>query len=123
MSATPSIKFLVASLDSRSANVRESSVKALSQMGDEAIIALLDAAFKEDSSLACEAAKALGEIGDHRVVIAILSKKPYPSSYDTHRQRAAEALQAFTGQDFGDDAKRWSEWWDSQKEEKDTTKQ
>ena len=61
-------------------------------------------------------AVALGEIKDDSVIeplVKLLEKE------EATRVRAAavQALQAITGQEFGQDTDRWRAWWQNQKKE------
>jgi HEAT repeat protein len=60
------------------------------------------------------AARALGEIGDQRAVPSLIAALDMGAPDD--RRAAAEALKSLTNQDFGEDVKKWQEWWEAQGE-------
>jgi len=59
------------------------------------------------------AAYALGEIKDPRAVKPLISA--LNDSHWSVRQAAAEALKEITGKDFGEDQRKWQEWWEKSK--------
>ena len=66
----------------------------------------------ENLGIRTNAAMALGNIGDTRAV------EPLIESLNDHdevmRSRASSALEEITGQDFGQDASLWLDWWHQQ---------
>jgi hypothetical protein len=97
-------------------DVREAAAKALEAIGPqavEAVPALIQALKDRSSSVRCAAARALGAIGPGAMeAVPALIQALGDESY-TMRQAAAEALRAITGQDFGEDAERWQQWWET----------
>ncbi|MBN1810234.1 MAG: HEAT repeat domain-containing protein [Anaerolineae bacterium] len=101
-------------------DVREAAAEALEAIGPqavEAVPALIQALKDRSSSVRCAAARALGEIGPgaREAVPALIQALGDESSLV--RQAAAEALRAITGQDFGEDAERWRQWWEAHQSE------
>jgi hypothetical protein len=71
------------------------------------------AASPEEIQIAFDLLADMGPSGKDAVptLIAILDNQQLTSYL---RSRAQGALKAITGQDFGDDARRWQRWWDKQ---------
>jgi hypothetical protein len=61
------------------------------------------------------AAEALGEMGPAAVEAVPALIGALGDSNDEVRQAAAEALQTVTGQNFGEDAKAWEQWWEQRR--------
>jgi len=106
---------LAQALEDEDEDVREAAAKALEAIGPEAVEAVpaLIQALKDGSSLVrCAAARALGAIGPGAMeAVPALIQALGDKSYSV-RHAAADALQAITGQDFGEDAERWQQWWE-----------
>jgi HEAT repeat protein len=60
------------------------------------------------------AARALGQIGPEAREAVPALIQVLGDEYESAGGNAARALKAITGQDFGEDAGRWQEWWDEQ---------
>jgi hypothetical protein len=113
-------------------DARASAAEALGKMGPEEgvvpalIQALDDVQILTDRrigppewwSVREAAAKALGEIGPEAVeavpaLIGVLSNKDESQSLSVS-WATQDALRAITGQEFGEDAGRWRQWWEGQ---------
>jgi len=88
---------------------------ALGRRADRrAVTALRGALWDKDAAVRAEAAKALGEIRDPRATEALIASV---SDADPEVQEAAEtALRRITGANFARDARKWTEWWDENRE-------
>ena len=96
--------------------VEAAAGRALEEIGPEAVPALIQALEDKDGDVREAAAEALRSIGPEAVeavpvLIQALEDKEY-----LVRMKAWSALRAITGQDFGEDADRWQEWWEEQQQ-------
>lgn len=105
---------LMAALADADANVRSSVVKALGELGDRrAGPRLLPLLGDKDGTMRQVAAESLGKVGDVTCVeslIVALKDKEAPV-----RSAAAGALGQISGQNFGQDRKKWEQWWKQNK--------
>lgn len=99
-------------LGDEDADVRQGATSALGKIGPEVVPALIRALGDEDELLRWGAAVALEEIGlkAREAIPALIEALGDEDQYV--RSAAAEALGKITGQDFGEDAGRWQEWWE-----------
>ena len=96
-------------------DVREAGAEVLGMIGPdakEAVPALIQT-LEEDFWVREAAAEALGEIGPEEGVVPALIQALEDAGPSVSRS-AADALEAITGQDFGEDAARWRQWWEEQ---------
>jgi len=94
--------------------VRYVAAKALGKIKDPQTVELLISALKnKDVGVRWGAAYALGEIKDPRTVKPLISALK-DEDWNV-REEAAKALKKITGQDFGEDQKRWQSWWEENK--------
>jgi len=103
--------------DEDSSDVRGTAALALGEIGPgaiEAVPALIQALGDGNIVVREHAALALGEIGPGAIE-AVPALIHALGDRNIVRDPAAAALKKITGQDFGDDANRWQEWWEEQK--------
>ncbi|MDP2949743.1 MAG: HEAT repeat domain-containing protein [Chloroflexota bacterium] len=108
---------LIQALGDEERAVRENAAWSLGKIGREAVDAVpaLAQALGDEHQWVREAAAcALRDIGPEAVeavpaLIQALEDEDLPVGHP-----AAEALEAITGQDFGEDADRWRQWWEEQ---------
>jgi len=106
----------IADLDDADPRLREAAARTLGALGDvRAVPALLERVPDPASRVREQAILALGRTPDPRrravvPLIARLSDEPSPRLART----AAAALEALTGQHFGEDAAQWTAWWQQQ---------
>ena len=88
---------------------------ALGRRADRrAVTALRGALWDKDAAVRAEAAHALGQIRDPRAIEALIASV---SDADPEVQGAAEdALRRISGANFARDARKWTEWWDENRE-------
>jgi hypothetical protein len=105
---------LIQALQDDVAAVREAAAKALGDVGLEegGVLALAQALEDENEDVRQAAAKALEAIGPEAVEAIPALIQALGDDSSTVRGDAAEALMAITGQDFGEDAERWRQWWE-----------
>jgi len=116
--ATDSIPVLIqVLLDEDDAVLSPLAAQALGQIGPdkpEVLSALIQALEEEWSFVRKDAAETLGQLGP-RATEAIPSLiNALGDEERLVRDATAEALRAITGQDFGEDAKAWQDWWEGQ---------
>jgi hypothetical protein len=116
--AKEAIPALIEALEDNDEYGRQDAALALGSIGveaKEAVPALIKALGDEKPCARAAAAWALGSIGAEvkETVPALIEALRDEDSLV--RQNATEALGAITGQDFGQDALRWQEWWKEQK--------
>jgi hypothetical protein len=100
--------------EDNSVTVRRAAAQALGAIGPqavEAVPALARALGDESSTLSEDAAEALGRIGPGAVEAIPALILALENEVEFVRTAAAEALKAITGQDFGEDAAAWQQWW------------
>jgi hypothetical protein len=107
---------LTQALEDGDGDVREAAADALAEIGPhavEAVPALITALGDDRIGVRRAAALALGEIGPgaREAVPTLIQALGDESSL--MRQAAVKALRAITGQDFGEDAERWQQWWEA----------
>jgi hypothetical protein len=91
-------------------NVRWKSAAALGKMKDPLSVESLIYALKDKSKdIRGIAAAALGEIKDSRAVEPLIDA--LRDKDKNVRRNAAVALEKITGEDFGEDHKKWKKWW------------
>lgn len=116
--AKEAVPALIEALGDEDSRVRWRASRALGDIGPEAkeaIPGLIKTLGDEDSSAREEAAGALGKIGpEAKEAVPALIKALGDGDEDV-RRAAALTLKAITGQDFGEDASRWQQWWEAQK--------
>ncbi|MDO8137783.1 MAG: HEAT repeat domain-containing protein [Candidatus Brocadiales bacterium] len=98
----------------KDANVRGTAAQILGEIGDNRAADLLISALSDEDWFARkEAAKALGKLKDSRAI------EPLIASFEDEKRYlgrdAIEVLRKITGKDFGDDPKKWQEWWEKNK--------
>jgi HEAT repeat protein len=97
---------LIKVLDRGETDARIAAAKALAELKDESTVGPLCKAFKEGISEAGPALKAIG-MPAVRPLIGLLSEDD-----EALKLKASRYLQEITGQDFGTDAAKWSEWYE-----------
>jgi HEAT repeat protein len=99
----------------KSGNVRAIAARALGALKDKnALDALMEAVTEDtDNFVREESALSLGKIGDAKAIPALIST--LKDEYKDTQLRAASSLKTITGQDFGRDREKWSNWYESQK--------
>ncbi len=96
----------------RSLDHKKAAADALAMIGEPCVERLIAALTDKKVQDHQGVAWALGQIGDERAVeslITILSPQPFNPPHE--RAAAAKALKEISGQNFGEDARRWKEWW------------
>lgn len=114
--ASAAVPALIEALKDEDSSVRKSAAEALGKIGSEtsvAVPALIKALKDEDSSVGSAAAYSLQQIGPE-------ASESVPALIEALGDEALNywatfALEAITGQDFGEDAGQWKKWWDAQK--------
>ncbi len=111
----PDVHGYIGSLHNPKWAFRAYAAIALGRRADRrAVTALRGALWDKDAAVRAEAAKALGQIRDPRAVEALIASV---SDADPEVQEAAEdALRRITGANFARDARKWTEWWDENRE-------
>jgi|GEM_PF-3196745 len=96
---------------------RIGAVEALIKLGPKAAPAvpdLIDAIDDEFEQIGWSALEALGAIGpEARAAVPVLIEQ-LENEDRLFRSNAVDALKKITGQDFGEDAAAWRQWWESQ---------
>ena len=106
---------LIAALEDEDSDVRTEAAHALGEIGDSWAVEPLIAALNDwHVSVRERAARALGEIRDSRAVEPLIAALQDRDSY-VLRELAAEALKKITNQDFGENRRAWSKWWQENK--------
>jgi len=107
---TRAVETLIIALTDKKSWVRQHAAKALGEIKDNRGVEPLIATLKgKDSSVRSEAVKALGKIKDPRAVEPLIATLKDESSFA--RRKVAEALRKITGQNLGQDQKKWEKWW------------
>jgi hypothetical protein len=109
------VSILMKALEDADRRVRSQAVGILGRIGSEAVIAvpaLSQALGDQERLVRSSAARALGEIGPE-ALDAVPALIEALSEYQI-RETVVEALLAITGQDLGEDADAWWQWWDAQ---------
>jgi len=106
---------LIAALGDEDASVRGAAAGALGEIGPEAgvVPALIQALGDEDKNVRWHAAWALKIGPEAREAVPALIQA-LEDEYEPLRGAAAGALRTITGQDFGEDADLWQQWWEEQ---------
>ncbi len=101
----------IASLQDEEWKVRKQAVEVLGQMKDSyALEPLTEALQDQVPEVRARAAYALGAMGEeYSVEPLILALQDQDSSV---RRASAAALTRITGQDLGEDPRRWQKWWE-----------
>ena len=86
---------------------RFEALNKIIEMGDEAVIPLIDAMRTNQD---WQIPMALGAIGDSRAIGPLIGKLGTVDALHV-RSVIAEALQRLTGRDFGSDPEAWKKWW------------
>jgi HEAT repeat protein len=95
-------------------NIRWKAAAALSRMKDPRSVEPLITALKDKSrDIRGIAAAALGEIKDSQAVEPLINA--LEDKDKSVRRNAAVALKKVTGEDLGDDPKKWKKWWKKNK--------
>ncbi len=102
---------LIESLTDQQPSVRWESARRLGEMKDSrAVVPLIGALSDNHAFVRRRAAVALGELHDVRgvdsLIKALHDSDPFVAKF------AQEALEKITGQEFGNDSQKWTEWWD-----------
>ena len=89
--------------------VREAAAKALGEIGDPSAVRNLIAALEDaDWEISSTIAKALGKIGDPRATKPLINLLRDKSK--NVRWPASQALNAVTGESFGEDVSKWEKF-------------
>jgi HEAT repeat protein len=113
--AARAVPALIEALGDEDADVRQGAALALGQIGPEAaqaVPALIELLGDEELLVSSGAALALGDIGPEAAQAVPALIEALAGEYG--RWAALAALKGITGQDFGEDAEAWQEWWESQ---------
>lgn len=116
--AVDAVPVLIQILEDEEWSVRKAAITALGNIGPEAAEAV-PALVQElrDESDACDVAiMALGKIGPgatEAVPALIQILEDGHGRLHGRHEITAEALEGITGEDFGQDADRWQQWWDA----------
>ena len=116
--AKEAVLALIRALGDEDSSVRWRAARALGKIGPEAkeaVPALIEALGDKDEQVREAAAEALGKIGSEAKEAVPALIKALGDKYKYVRTEVARALMVITGQDFGQDASRWQEWWEAQK--------
>jgi HEAT repeat protein len=108
---------LVEALEDADPQVRGDAATQLALLGSgasEAVPALTQALQDPSSVVRANAAWALEKVGVEAMEAVPTLILTLGDEDGWVRTKASDALRAITGQDFGEDAQRWKEWWDSQ---------
>lgn len=113
--AVDAVPALIQALEDESVQVRKAAVGALGGIGPEegVVLALTQALEDEHADVRWAAIKALERIGPEEGAVPALIQALGDEERQV-RKAAAGALETITGQDFGEDADRWQEWWEKQ---------
>ncbi|MBI5238525.1 MAG: HEAT repeat domain-containing protein [Deltaproteobacteria bacterium] len=103
---------LIEALKDKHTGARVKAALALGSIQDHRAVEPLIEAFK-DMNHNEAVAVALGELKDPRAVEPLI--KALKDRDSVIRWKAAEALKAITGKEFGEDQQKWKDWWEGQK--------
>jgi len=104
------IEKLIESLKDRDPSVRWESAKRLGDLKDNrGLVPLIGALSDNHAYVRRRAAVALGEQHDLRAVDPLIKALHDEDSFVS--QFALESLEKITGQQFGNDSKKWIDWW------------
>lgn len=109
---------LIRAFDSEHWADRKQAAETLRRIGPEegVVPALIKALLRDESQYVRKAAaEVLGKIGPEAKEAVPALIKALKDKIEDVRKAVALALNAITGQDFGEDASRWQEWWEGQK--------
>ncbi|HHT9120077.1 MAG TPA: HEAT repeat domain-containing protein [Candidatus Hypogeohydataceae bacterium YC41] len=95
----------------RDERVEREATFSLAEIGKPAVEPLIATLKDGDSHVRQNAAEALGRIKDTSAVEPLIAAL----KQDYLRASAAWALWMITGEDFGEDSKKWQEWWEKNK--------
>jgi hypothetical protein len=102
-------KFIEALTD-KEPSVRWESARRLGDLKDNrAVVPLIGALSDGHAYVRRRAAVALGELQDPRAIDPLIKALQDDDSFV--QKFASEALEKITGQHFGNDSKKWAEWW------------
>jgi HEAT repeat protein len=104
-------------LEDESSDLRRIAAETLGEIGpgaEAAVPALIQALGDESAAVRRAAAAALEEIGPAAAeAVPALIQALTDEGYGVV-SAALQALQSITGQDYGEDADRWQQWWEEQ---------
>jgi len=105
------VEKLIESLNDKEPPVRWEAAMKLGDLKDNRAVVPLISALLADAHpyVRRRAAFALGELHDMRATDALIKALHDEDSFVD--RLASEALEKITGQQFGNDSKKWSEWW------------
>lgn len=107
--AIPVLAEMLSDVDPQTRATAAEALGAFGPAGAEAVPALIEAINDTEPNVRYAVIVALGEIGDSQAVPALIKELDWEfNSY------AARALESITGQDFGENAAAWQQWWESQ---------
>ena len=114
---TKAIQFLARFLYDKSVDIRYEVAEALGDTGDKKAVKLLIQVLKYDVDWGVRwaAADALYKIKDKRAIRPLIDclKNQSNESWQL-RRKAAQALSAITGENFGEDYNAWLKWWNEE---------
>ncbi len=116
--AVAAVPALIGVLQDVDTGVRFMAAQALGNIGPEAVEAapfLILLIEDENPGVRGAAIRALGEIGPGAVEAVPALIQVLGAEDDTLHRDAADSLGEITGQDFGEDAAAWQQWWETQK--------
>lgn len=110
INANNAVPSLIEALHDEDEQVRTFAARSLNYIGDpQAVEPLIHALRDEDMGVRADAANALGKLKDKRAIVPLLEMlKEKKGNY----QCAAEALREITGQSFGDDLRKWQDFFE-----------
>ena len=108
------VELIVDHLTDPDVGVRTEAARALQRLHNDiavpALMAATDPANESEPAVRAEAANALGQYAEQRVVQALIARLSDPSLSVNHN--TLESLQTLTGQNFGLDQRAWVAWVD-----------
>jgi len=112
----PANQVFVQALAAEDEDLSVAAAERLGEMGPEegVVPALIHALANESWSVRDIAADALGKIGPEAKGAVPALIRALQDESPMERWQFADALGAITGQDFGEDAGRWRQWWEEQ---------
>jgi len=116
--AKEAIPVLIPQLGDEEFMIRRVVAEALAAIGPETedLPALTRALQDEDYWVRTFIAEALGTMGaEAKEAVPVLIQALRDASWESEREAEIDALKIITGQDFGEDADAWQQWWEKQK--------
>ncbi len=114
----PTPQVFLHALADENEDVRTAAAEELEESGSQetkdTISAFIQALRDQDKDVRVAAAEGLGAIGPEAVEAVPALIQALQDEDEDLRVAAAMALVAITGQDFGDEADRWQQWWGEQ---------